>query len=443
MILKDIREVANMDYIIRNTTVLTMNTDDEVLEHVDVVIRDGVIGKIGPNLAETVPDAQIIDGSGKLVMPGLINGHCHVPMTLLRNYADDMDLQTWLFDHIFPVEDRLNEEDVYWGSLLGIMEMLATGTTCFADMYYHMDGIASAVESSGIRAQLSRGQTCLDTGSDFSQNRAMQESVAFIKKWDGAAEGRITTAMAPHAIYTCSPDYIRAIAGTAEKLGVPIHVHLDETVTEHEDCLKNYGKTPTAHLYDLGIFDLKTIAAHCVWITEDDMDLLKEKGVSVIHCPASNLKLASGIAPVPRAHFKGLNICIGTDGASSNNNLNLWEDMYLTSILHKGNTRDPKAITAAETLKMATVNGAKALGMPYIGTVEEGKKADLIMIDLEKPHLKPLHNICSALVYSAQGSDVCMTMVDGRILYQNGEFRTIDREKVYYHLKKVCGRLFG
>ncbi|HOK43717.1 MAG TPA: amidohydrolase [Thermoclostridium caenicola] len=432
-----------MDTIIRNTTILTMNAHNEILEHADILIRDDVIAKIGPNLAETAECAQIIDGSGKLVMPGLINGHCHVPMTLLRNYADDMDLQTWLFDHIFPVEDRLNDEDVYWGSLLGIMEMIATGTTCFADMYYHMDSIASAVESSGIRAQLSRGQTCMDTGSDFSGNRAMQESVDFVKKWNGAAGGRITAAMAPHAVYTCSADYIRAIARHAEKLEVPIHVHLDETATEHEDCLKNHGKTPTAYLSDLGLFDLKTIAAHCVWINGDDMALLKEKDVSVIHCPASNLKLASGIAPVPQAHSMGLNVCIGTDGASSNNNLNLWEDMYLTSILHKGNTRNPKVITAVETLRMATVNGAKALGMSCVGSVEEGKKADLIMVSLEKPHIKPLHNICSALVYSAQGSDVCMTMVDGRILYQDGEFRTIDREKVWYHLEKVCNRLFG
>ncbi|MDI9515010.1 MAG: amidohydrolase [Clostridiaceae bacterium] len=432
-----------MNHIIRNTTVLTMNDQNEVLEHVDVVIENGTITKIGSDISKTSEDAHIIDGSGKLVMPGLINGHCHVPMTLLRNYADDMDLQTWLFDHIFPVEDRLNGDDVYWGSLLGIMEMLSTGTTCFADMYDHMDDIASAVELSGIRAQLSRGQTSNNAGPDFSEDRAMKESVDFVKKWNGAAEGRITAAMAPHAIYTCSPSYIQAIANNAEKLGVPIHVHLDETVREHEDCLRTHGKTPTAHLYDLGLFELKTIAAHCVFITEDDMSLLREKGVSVIHNPASNLKLASGIAPVPEALSAGLNVCIGTDGASSNNNLNMWEDMYLTSILHKGSTRNPRLITADEVLKMATVNGARALGMPHVGSIQEGNKADLIMVDLEKPHLKPLHNLCSALVYSAQGSDVSMTMVDGRILYQDGEFKTIDREKVYYHLEKVCKRLFS
>ena len=431
-----------MNHIIRDTTVLTMNDRNEILERTDVVIENGIIAKIGPKAGETADNANIIDGSGKLVMPGLINCHCHVPMTLLRNYADDMDLQTWLFDHIFPVEDRLNEDDVYWGTLLGIMEMLSTGTTCFADMYYFMDSIASAVESSGIRAQLSRGQTCNEPGPDFSGNQAMKESEEFVRKWNGAADGRITAAMAPHAIYTCSPSYIQAIAEKAGKLGVPIHVHLDETVREHEDSLGTYGKTPAAHLYDLGLFDHKTIAAHCVCITVEDMALMKEKGVSVIHCPASNLKLASGIAPIPEAISAGLNVCIGTDGASSNNNLNMWEDMYLASIIHKGSKRDPKLITAAETLRMATVNGAKALGMFCVGSIREGNKADLIMVDLEKPHLKPMHNLCSALVYSAQGSDVCMTMVDGRILYQDGEFKTIDREKVDYHLEKVCKRLF-
>lgn len=432
-----------MNTIIRNATVLTMNDRNEILEHTDVAIKDGVIEKIGPDLAKTADGAQIIDGSGKLVMPGLINGHCHVPMTLLRNYADDMALQTWLFDHIFPVEAKLNEDDVYWGSLVGIMEMLSTGTTCFADMYYFMDAIASAVESSGIRAQLSRGQTCMDSGTDFSENQAMRESVDFVRKWNGAAEGRITAAMAPHAIYTCSPDYIRAIVKNAEKLDVPIHVHLDETMTEHEDSLKNFGKTPTAHLYDLGVFERKTIAAHCVCITDDDMRLLEEKGVSIIHCPASNLKLASGIAPIPKAISKGLNVCIGTDGASSNNNLNLWEDMYLTSILHKGSAQDPLVLPAAEVLRMATVNGAKALGLPDTGSIQEGYKADLIIIDLDKPHLKPLHNLYSAVVYSAQSSDVVMTMVDGRILYQDGEFKTIDKEKVYANLERVCKRLFG
>lgn len=426
-----------MNTIIRNATVLTMNDKNEILNNADVLIEDGVIRRIGTGLSELSGHADIIEGGGKLLMPGLINCHCHVPMTVLRNYADDMELQTWLFEHIFPAEDRMTDEDIHWGTFLGIMEMLATGTTCFADMYGSMDSIASAVESSGIRAQLSRGQLNGNAGEDFSDDIGMRESIEFIKKWHGAADGRITAAMAPHAIYTCSPDYIVAIRNQAEKLGVPIHAHVDETSREHSDCMKQYGKTPVRHLYDLGLFDLKTIAAHCVWITEEDMELFAEKGVSMVHNPASNLKLASGIAPVPTAISKGVNVCLGTDGAASNNNLNQWEELYLASIIHKGALLDPLAIKAEEALRMATVNGARALGLPQVGSIKEGNRADLIIIDMEKPHLKPLNNIASALVYSAQGSDVCMTMVDGRILYQDGEFKTIDKEKVYYHINRL------
>lgn len=430
-----------MRTLIKNATVLTMDDGNTLMQGVDIAIEDSYIVSIGQGL--TFHDARVINAKGKLVMPGLINGHCHVPMTLLRNYADDMDLQTWLFKHIFPAEDRLAGEDVHIGSLIGIMEMLATGTTCFADMYDFMDDIAEAVEASGIRAQLSRGQICGDSGEDFSQEKRMREAIGFVKKWNGAANGRITAAMAPHAIYTCSPDYIKAIAREAEKLGVPIHTHVDETRVEHEDCLKLYGKTPVKHLYDLCLFDLKTIAAHCVWISPEDMALLLEKQVSIIHNPTSNLKLASGIAPIYEAQKKGINIAIGTDGASSNNNLNMFEELHLTGIIHKGFKQDPAIISANEVLRMATVNGAKALGLEKVGRIRKGYKADLIMIDLEKPHLKPIHKVTSALVYSAQGSDVCMTMVDGRILYQDGEFLTIDKERAFHALDNAFKRIFG
>lgn len=430
-----------MKTIIKNATVLTMNTQRDILKNTDVLIENGRIAGLGRDLADE--QANTVDGTDKLVMPGLVNGHCHVPMTLLRNYADDINLQDWLFNYIFPAEDKFSGQDVHWGALVGIMEMLATGTTCFADMYFFMDDIAAAVEQSGIRAQLSKGQTNNATGVDFSSDKSMLDSIGFINQWHGAANGRITAAMAPHAVYTCSPDYIRAIKENAEKFGVPIHVHVDETRIEHEDCLKQYGKTPTRHLYDLGLFDLNAIAAHCVWVTDEDIELLKEKHISVIHNPSSNLKLASGIAPIPGMQKKGLNLALGTDGASSNNNLNLWEEIHLAAILHKGATLDPLLLKAMEVLEMATVNGAHALGLKDVGSIEAGKKADLIMVDLKKPHLKPLHKIESALVYSAQGSDVCLTMVDGRVLYEKGEFKTIDAEKVYYQLDKLFSKLFG
>lgn len=431
-----------MKYLFKNALTVTMNQEMKVLENLDVLVENDRIKALGPIKPEECENTVVIDCTNKILMPGLINGHTHVPMTILRNYADDMNLQTWLFDYIFPAEDKLTDEDVYWGTLLGIMEMLSTGTTCFIDMYFYMNHMAKAVEESGIRAQLSRGMTSNEKGPDFSQNKSLNECIDFYLKWNGAAEGRIMGAFAPHAIYTCSPEYIRAIRDAAEKYGAPIHIHLDETRVEHQDSLKNFGKTPAKHLYDLGVFDLKTIAAHCVWIDDEDIELLREKDVTIAHNPGSNLKLASGIAPIPKAMDAGINIILGTDGASSNNNLDLFEEINLASLIHKGANLDPLLINAGEALKMATVNGGKALGREDLGVIKEGFKADLILIDVDKVHSKPLHNPVSALAYSIKGSDVCLAMVDGRILYENGEFKTIDKEKVLYNIEKICDRIF-
>lgn len=432
-----------MKIVFKNALVITMNEDMDIIKSCDVLVENDRIKAVGTVSPELLENARVIDATGKLLMPGLINGHSHAPMTLLRNYADDMNLQTWLFEHIFPAEDKFTGEDVYWATLLGIMEMLASGTTCFVDMYFFMDDMVKAVIESGIRAQLCRGVTCMDDGPDFSENIKLKESIDFYKKWNGAAEGRLMGALGPHAIYTCSTNYIKAIRDAAEKYNAPIHVHVDETRVEHEDCLKNHGKTPTRYLYDLGLFDQKTIAAHCVWVTPEDRLLLKEKGVSMVHNPSSNLKLASGVAPVSQALKEGVNVMLGTDGASSNNNLNMFEEINLAALIHKGTALDPLLISASEALKMATVNGAKGIGREDLGMIKPGNKADLILLDLEKPHFKPLHNPVSTLAYSAQGSDVCLTMVDGCILYDHGTFPTIDTEKVYAQIEKSCQRIFG
>ncbi|MGI6084538.1 MAG: amidohydrolase [Acetivibrionales bacterium] len=432
-----------MKYVFENAVVLVQANGTEKPKVWDVLVENGIISAVGNLNNEQKHNAKIIDASGKLLMPGLINGHCHVPMTLLRNYADDMNLQTWLFEHIFPAEEKLVGEDIYYGSLLGIMELLASGTTCFVDMYDHMDDLAQAVEESGIRAQLSRGMINTDDGSDFSNDARLNETIDFYKKWNGAANGRITGAFAPHAVYTCSPAYIRAISKAAHKYGAPIHVHLDETQVEHEDCIKKYGKTPTRHLYDLGIFEHKTIAAHCVWVMEEDLRILADNNVTIAHNPSSNLKLASGIAPIPDALSMGVNVILGTDGASSNNNLNMFEEIHLAALIQKGVNHDPLLINASESLKMATLNGAAALGTNDLGVIKKGAKADIILIDMDKPHLMPVHNIVSALAYSVQGSDICLTMVNGVILYENGEYKTIDKEKVYHGIKKSMERLFA
>jgi len=434
-----------MGYIIENITVVTCDDDGiKILKNAVVETEDNIITYVGPK--KEFPDINRkvrIDGTGKALIPGLVNAHTHIPMTLLRSYADDMDLHTWLFDHIFKIEDKLTDEDVYWGTQLGLMEMLSGGTTCFSDMYYYVDRIAEATAESGMRALLSRGLTNNEDKEDYGDDFRINEAVETFRKWNGEVNGRIRIAFAPHAIYTCAPKYIRAIRDTAEKFNAYIHVHLDETIKEHNDSLHQFGKTPARHLYDIGLFDLPTIAAHCVFVTEEDLDLMKEKNVSFVHNPGSNLKLGSGIAPVPEALKKGINVALGTDGASSNNNLNMWEEMNLAALIHKGARRDPLAVKAEEAFKMATVNGARALGFNNTGKIKEGFAADMVIINLSKPHYLPEHNLLSNLAYSAQASDVETVFVDGKILYDKGEYRTLDREKILYNVNKVCRRLFG
>lgn len=430
-----------MGYLINNITVLTWNNGTKIIENANVKIIGSKIAYIGTENQES-SGLNIIDGKGKVLMPGLVNCHTHIPMSLLRSYADDMALHTWLYEHIFVVEAKLTAEDVYWGSQLALLEMVAGGTTCFSDMYYFIDKIAEATAESGMRGLLSRGLINGAVLEDYSEDDRLNEAISVFRDWNGAFDGRIRIALAPHAVYTCSPQYIRAIRNTAEKLNAYIHVHVDETVKEHNDCLQQYGKTPVKHLYDTGLFDLPSIAAHCVHVTDKDMDLMKEKNVTFVHNPGSNLKLASGIAPVPDALEKGLNVALGTDGASSNNNLNMWEEINLASLIHKGARLDPLTVNAGESFRMATANGAKALGFSETGKIEEGFCADMIIIDAQKPHYFPKHNLISNIAYAAQASDVETVFVDGKILYHKGEYKTLDKEKILYNVEKTCNRLF-
>lgn len=430
-----------MGYLIENVTVLTWDQGIKIINNANVRVDGSKITYVGTNRQDPT-GVNVISGKGKVLMPGLVNAHTHIPMTLFRSYADDMALHTWLYEHIFVIEAKLTAEDVYWGSQLALLEMIAGGTTCFADMYYFIDRIAEATAQSGLRGLLSRGLINGAELEDYSDDERLNEAVSVFHDWNGAMDGRIRIAFAPHAVYTCSPRYIKAIRDTAEKLGAYIHVHVDETVKEHNDCLQQYGKTPVKHLYDIGLFDLPSIAAHCVHVTERDMDLMKEKNVSFIHNPGSNMKLASGVAPVPDALNKDLNVALGTDGASSNNNLNMWEEMNLAALIHKGARLDPLAVNAGEAFRMATVNGSRALGFHDTGQIKEGFRADMILIDTQKPHYFPEHKLISNISYAAQASDVETVFVDGKILYDKGEYKTLDMEKILYNVKKVCARLF-
>ncbi len=432
-----------MGYRIENITVVTpCDNTVKVIKNATVDTEKGKITYVGTNPPET-DGLTTLRGEGKALVPGLVNAHTHVPMTLLRSYADDMALHTWLYEHIFPIEAKLTEDDIYWGTQLAYLEMIAGGTTCICDMYYFIDKIAEATAQAGLKGLLSRGLVNGVNMDDYSDDDRLKEAVEVFEQWNGAENGRIRIALAPHALYTCAPNYIRAIRDAAQRLGAYIHTHVDETVKEHNDCLNQYGKTPVKHLYDLGLFDVPTIAAHCVHVTDGDLDKMREKNVTFVHNPGSNLKLGSGIAPVPTALTKGVNVALGTDGASSNNNLNMWEEINLAALIHKGASLDPLAVKAEEAFRIATVNGAKALGFCDSGEIREGNKADMVILDVTAPHHLPVHNLVSNLAYATQASDVETVFVDGKILYDRGEYKTLDRERIQYEINRIYQRLFS
>lgn len=429
-----------MKTLIKDIDIITMSKD--------LVISNGYIGIDNEKIVyvnNTAPKNfeadKIIDGNGKLAIPGLVNSHTHSPMTLLRSYADDLNLEKWLFDYIFPIEEKLTGEDVYWGAMLGIAEMLKSGTTCFLDMYFYMDDIARAVEDTGIRACLSRGCQKFDN-HDKNGDIRLKENIELYNKYHNKNKGLITVFIGPHSVYTCTPDYLKLCFTTAKELQTGLHIHLSESQAEVQNCIDKYGCTPIEHCYNLGILNSNVIAAHCVHPTEKEIEILAKSKVSVVHNPTSNFKLASGIAPVLKFLESSINVCIGTDGASSNNNLNMFEEMHLTGIIHKGANYNAQAVNSLDTLRMATINGSKALGYNDIGMIKEGFKADITILDIDKPHFYPRHNIISNLIYSAQGSDVYTVLVNGEILIENGQFTTIDFEKLKFNIDKIFEKLF-
>lgn len=381
---------------------------------------------------------RIIDGNNKLVLPGFINAHTHVGMVPFRNFANDLPLEEWLFKKLFPMEDKLTADDIYRASQMGIAEMLRTGTTCFADMYMFEETLAEVVKSTGIRADLARGLQCFDDDFDIKTDRRVLESVELFNKYHNAANGRIRVRFGPHAVYTCTPKYLSQTAELAGKIGAGIHIHLSETINENKNCLSVYGKSPTHHLADLGVFDLPTIAAHGVHLSDEDISILKQHKVSVIHNPASNLKLGSGVMRAAEAAERGINVGLGTDGPSSNNAMDMMREIYLSAVLSKGVFEDSVGVKAYEALKMATVNGARALGLEDVGQLKPGMKADMTLIDLEQPHYHPLNDAISAVVYCGNGSDVHTVIVDGKILFENGEYKTIDIEAVKANVKRIA-----
>lgn len=369
------------------------------------------------------------DLTGKLLIPGLINCHCHSPMVFMRGIGSDLNLQDWLFHHIFPAEAKWTDAGIRSASYLAILEMLACGVTSFSDMYYRCENTIEALCEAGMKANICRS-TQGRPDLPFSQNTDCQEGIALFDRYQNYNAGKIRIDFCIHAEYTNTPETIAAYSVACHERGARMHLHLSETRTEHLACIEKYGMTATALFEKLGTFRNPTTAAHCVWVSDEDMDILKANGVSPVHCPSSNMKIGSGFAPIQRMLDKGLNVTIGTDGAASNNNLNMLEEMHLAAVIHNGYTNDPTVVKPADVLKMATINGARLQGREDTGELKVGKKADIVAIDFDKPHLIPALDYPAMLTYAVQGSDVCMTMIDGKILYENGEFKTLDADKI-------------
>jgi len=399
-----------------------------------VYISDGKIASLTEQPAGFKAD-KMISGAGKLLIPGLVNAHTHAAMSLFRNSADDLLFNDWLFGRIMPMEDKLTRDDCYWGTLLSIMEMLRSGTTAFIDMYYFTDQCVRAIDESGIRAVYTRGMSGDANQAEAKLRSALEE----YSKWKG--HDRITFMLAPHAPYTCDEGFQRETAAEAKRQGLAINTHISESLTEIGTIREKYGCTPVELLDRSGLLTDTTVGAHCVHLTDGDIEILARRGVHVVTNPVSNLKLANGFAPVPRLRGAGVKVALGTDSAASNNALNMFRELSMLTLIHKGNEHDAQAISAREGLTIATKNGAEAMGLRNIGEIKSGNIADLAILDLDRPNLQPLGDPVSALAYSANGSEVQTVIVGGKIVMENGKFLNIDADRVVFEVGKICERI--
>ncbi|MHB9134009.1 MAG: amidohydrolase family protein [Armatimonadota bacterium] len=427
------------DLHLHHVTAVTMDDDFTLLEDAAIIIADARIIYVGPIAGAPAPhpDDEIIDGYGMVALPGLINTHTHLAMTLFRGAADDLPLMTWLQEKIWPVETHITPDDVYWASLLGIAEQLRNGVTTFADMYWHVEAVADAVRESGIRGCLSGVVIGVLPDGEAILERAIERVKTFV------AEGnpRIIPFFGPHAPYTVPIPMLQRVVEMASELGVGIHTHLSETSSEVQACLDEHGMTPIALMHRIGLFNVPVTAAHCVHPTRGEIDILAENEVGVAHCPSSNMKLGSGIAPVPAFLDAGVTVALGTDGAGSNNTLDVLREVRAAALLHKVGG-DPTAVSAAQALHMATRGGAAALHLSELGSLQVGKLADIILVNFDQPHLSPSGRVVSDLVYAAYGRDVDTVIVHGKVLLRGGKHTTLDVERIMAKVNESAHRLF-
>ena len=428
-----------VDIMIRNGWVLTMGPDDTLIKRGAVAIKGDRIVGVGPEdvLGTQYETERTIDARSGIIMPGLVNAHTHAAMTCFRGLADDLPLMTWLQDHIFPAEAKLTSEIVYRGTLLACAEMLLSGTTTFCDMYLFEDAVAEATKEAGMRALV--GEVLYDFPSpNYGPVEAgLKYTESLIEKWQD--DPLITIAVEPHSPYLCSPELLAKAKAIADRHGAPLIMHVSESKDEVSQVKERFGRTPVVHLAEIGFLDPRLIAVHCVAVTQEEMSLLKEFSVKVAHDPESTMKLASGLTPVPEMLEQGITVGIGTDGCASNNNLDMFQEMDTVAKVHKVQTLDPTVMDALTVVRMATIDGARVLGLEdEIGSLEPGKRADIIIIDTNRPHLTPMYNVYSHLVYAVSGNDVVTSIVNGKVLMENRRLTTLDVDEVMQSVKDIA-----
>jgi 5-methylthioadenosine/S-adenosylhomocysteine deaminase len=429
------------DILVTNGTVLTLDAGNTEIINGAVAIAKDTITAVGPG--DEFGDwsvSRVIDANGGIIMPGLINSHTHAAMTCFRGLADDLQLMTWLNDHIFPAEAKLDEHKVFWGTLLACAEMIMSGTTCFCDMYLYEDAVARAAKEAGVRAVVGEVLYDFDSPNYGPIEKGFEYTQTLIDTWKG--DPLVSIAVEPHSTYLCAPELLKRAFNLAQAFNLPLVIHLAESKSEVEQIKKRYGRTPVEHLAGLDVLAPNVLACHCVELTPNDITLLQRSDVKVAHNVESNMKLASGVAPIPCLLKEGICVGMGTDGCASNNDLDLFLEMDTVAKLHKAKTLDPTAMDARTVLRMATIQGARALGLDEsIGSLEKGKKADLIIIDTHKPHLTPMYNPVSHLVYAAMGSDVRTSIINGAIVMEEGHLKTINQKSVLNNIIRIANEI--
>jgi 5-methylthioadenosine/S-adenosylhomocysteine deaminase len=437
----------NWDILITGGTLMTMSAGMEIIEDSIVGIKDGLIVAVGRNSDQeyaALKTKDTIDASGCIVMPGLVNTHTHLPMVCFRGMADDLPLMEWLTGHIFPAEARfVNKKMVYDGATLAMAEMILSGTTTFCDGYFFEDAIAEALSAAGMRAVVSQGFADFITPDKPKLEKMMAAAERFVTRWQSYAP-MITPAYFCHSPYTCSPATLVRVKEAAREAGILYLMHLLENKDEIDTILNRYGKKPVRHLLDLGVLDDQTVAVHCNWLTKEDIAVFADLGVKVSHNPESSMKLAAGVAPVPEMLKHGIKVGLGTDGSASNNDLDMFREMDTAAKIHKVTSLDPTVMSAETVLKMATIGGAKVLGLDkLIGSIETGKQADIILVDMNQPHLTPLYNCYSQLVYASRGADVKTSIINGKIVMKDRRLRTIDLPTAMENVRAVAADIIN